>query len=137
MITHTIDASALLGYYLESSPGAVQQIPLLLNQLKTKNLHLISTAFLDLEFANGLRFSLKNQKVAELIFSKYLKLPIQKIPLTSKLSQESLRLSYQNQTTVYNSAYHILALSRDATFLTCDQDYYRKTSHLGSIKLLT
>lgn len=136
MTTYVIDASILLGYYLESHPAAVKETPLLLQQLKKKHIKLTSISLLDFEFANGLRFSLTDKNSATLIFKKYLQLPITKISLSPQLKSKALKLAYKNKATVYDTAYHILAISRNAIFLTCDQDYYKKAHHLGSIKLL-
>ena len=132
-----IDASVLLGYYLETQPAAIQQTPLLLRQLKQQQINLLSLWLLDLEVANGLRFSLKDNHTANLIFHKYLKLPITKTNLSTQQQRKALKLSYKNSTTVYDTAYHVLAVTRNATFLTCDQDYYKKAHHLGHIKLLS
>lgn len=36
----------------------------------------------------------------------------------------------------YDASYHALAISENATFLTCDKKYYEKTKKLGHIVLL-
>ncbi len=130
-----IDASIVLNSLLDKNKKASEKFRTILedNLLKTK---IYSPGFLTLEVSNGLRFSTKDKKESISILEKYLNLPINFFSFTSAHILEILRLSYQTQTTVYDSSYHFLALILNGKFLTCDKDYYEKAKELGGVELV-
>ncbi len=136
MTAYVVDASVVVSYLLNQNPQITSFTKLLIAQALKKQVFLTSTPLLYLETMNALRYNLKTKSSATLALNKILHFPIQIHPLTSNQYLKILDLSYQNQTTIYDTAYHVLAISRNAIFLTCDQDYYKKAHGLGYIKLL-
>lgn len=136
MTDYVIDASVILSFLTKNNHPVNKLFPSLLRNQQQGKIKLLSPIFLDLEVANGLRFSIKNHPKAGNYLNQYFNLPIKKVRLTIQTLEKILSAAYQNSTTVYDTAYHVLAISRNATFLTCDQDYYKKTKHLGYIKLI-
>jgi len=57
-------------------------------------------------------------------------LPLKTASLSFQIMQKHPSVSF------YDASYHALAISENATFLTCDKKYYEKTKRLGHIKLL-
>ncbi|MBI2616610.1 type II toxin-antitoxin system VapC family toxin [Candidatus Gottesmanbacteria bacterium] len=132
-----VDASILLRTL--SNKGGTADIFLrkLLADQKSNSTHLYSTSFLMIEVANGLRFSLGDEKFARDSLRRLSILPIRYIEITSSYLEEALRWSYTYKTTVYDSIYHVVAKMLDGTFLTCDDEYYQKAKSVGNIKLLS
>ena len=136
MIRYVIDASVVLVALLESRKDLVDNAKKIFLSAKNGRVELVSSSFLKMEVANGLRFNEKDSEKATKIYRGFLDLPIKFISLSKNLYQKSLFNAYKLGTTVYDTSYHILAKARNATFLTCDEDYYQKAKGLGDIKLL-
>lgn len=136
MKTVALDASVVLGYLLESNKYAVKKLPTLLRQADKKQIKIISLPLLSIEIANGLRFSLKNPQVAQAILEKFVQLPIKIVDLPMNSMENALQLAYENETTIYDTVYHLLAIARNATLLTCDKQYWRSAKHLNHIELI-
>ena len=98
---------------------------------------LISSKLLDFEVANALRFGTKYKEKSLDVWNDFVSLPIKKYVLTKKEFAEVIRHSYLNNTTVYDTSYHLLAISKGAKFLTCDSEYFKKAESLGSIELFS
>lgn len=92
-------------------------------------------SFTALEFANGVRFSTRDTQMAEDAIKKFTALNIPVIPITTADVAAVTALSYQLGTTVYDTAYHYIAILNKGRFITCDAAYYKKASHLGHIEL--
>ena len=56
--------------------------------------------------------------------------------LYGQLLDSALKISLEVNDSVYDAAYHALAISLDATFITLDRKYYKKASRLGFIEYL-
>lgn len=136
MKTIVVDASVVLQFLLNENTRLVENFSEILREAKKKKLMLLSHTLLGLEVLNGLRFSLRDQNKAEEIGAIFLRLPIGIIVLSDAHIQKALSLSYVYGTTVYDASYHVLALARNATFLTADREYYKKAQHIGKIELL-
>lgn len=136
MKKYLVDASVVLKSLLKENASVQQQFAKISTQVVIKSAELISVNFLDLEVLNGFRYSLKTEKECEEFFNEFVKLPIKKIALSKTQYIKTINIAYQNNTTVYDTSYHILAKARGATFLTCDEKYYKKAKELGNIELL-
>lgn len=133
-----IDASVILRSLNQS--GASQtpdKLKKLLLDVKKKKVKLFSIVLLSLELANGLRFGFKNSVEADEVYSSFLALPIDIVPLSAVQMRDALSLSYRFNTTVYDTSYHLLAKLMNATFITCDREYYKKAGTWGSVELWT
>ena len=128
-----VDASVILGFLLENNPRVVEKVSTLLRDAKKQNVMLLSTNLLPLEVGNGLRFTLKDQVLADDLFVKFQKLPIEIVPLTAQQIRKSITFAYDCKTTVYDASYHVLAFARNIEYLTLDKDYFEKAKHVGRI----
>ncbi len=78
---------------------------------------------------------MRNEKKSLELFELYLELPIRKVDLNRFLWREVLEKAYVNQTTVYDTAYHVLAISLGWKFLTRDLKYAQKAEKLGFLEV--
>ncbi|MBI4067338.1 type II toxin-antitoxin system VapC family toxin [Candidatus Gottesmanbacteria bacterium] len=131
-----IDSSVILTSLLNLKPTSEKKFKNILQQQKKGSTEVYSTSFLSLEIANGLRFTIKDSTLAKEVFDKFSALPIQYFSLNASQIKEILEISYELQTTVYDTSYHFLAQLLDGTFYTCDEKYYQKAKALGKIEFL-
>jgi len=108
----------------------------MLKKAQSKELILLSLKLLAIEVGNGLRFSVKDRAEALRTFKDFMSIPIKSLVLTKSQVMEAVYISYELGTTVYDTSYHVLAKAQNATFLTCDEDYYKKAKNLGDIDYL-
>lgn len=131
-----IDASFVLRALLTPKSNIAEIFRNIFKEQKKRKIKVYSTSFLPYEVANGLRFSLKDQKLAEEIFSKFNQLEIEYFSLNSRQIQKTLSLSYNFGATVYDTSYHILAKLLEGEFYTCDKEYFLKAEKEGNIFLV-
>ena len=136
MRKYVIDASIVLTALLESRKEILDKIKDFLLLVEKGKIEAISTPFLKIEVANGLRFNVNNSTKAVELFDGFLALPLKYQKLDNSLYEESMYISYKIETTIYDTLYHVLAKAQNATFLTCDENYYKKAKNLGDIELL-
>lgn len=136
MKNYVLDASLILSFLLEEELSNAKKIESLLKDADKEKVKLFSSHLLPLEVGNGLRFTLEDEKLAEEVYEKFLKLTIDYLSLSKVQLQKSLSLSFLLKTTFYDTSYHLLAHARNARFVTCDKDYYEKAKELGNIELL-
>ncbi|MFZ2199983.1 MAG: type II toxin-antitoxin system VapC family toxin [Microgenomates group bacterium] len=134
MKSFVIDASLILNYLFTETPEVEQLVTKLLKQADKKKLTLLSTSLLPIEVANGLRFKLKEFKLTGTILAGFMALPIRYCTLSNTQLLETTRLAYSLGTTIYDTSYHLLAIAHHATFLTCDNKYYKQAKELGNIE---
>lgn len=131
-----IDTSFVLRALLDTKSNIAEIFRNIFKEQKVQKVKIYSTSFLSYEVANGLRFSLKDQKLAEEIFSKFNQLEIKYFNLNSRQIQTILSKSYNFGTTVYDTSYHILAKLLEGDFYTCDKEYFLKAEKEGNIFLV-
>lgn len=131
-----LDASVILAFLIGSNKKIKHEFIKILDQTRKERLVLYSHKLLSLEVANGLRYSLIDQNLANETLDKFLALPIKYIPLTQTQHKKSFELAWETKTSVYDASYHVLALALGVEFVTCDKKYYRRAYSLGYIKLL-
>jgi|SRR3989339_1225139 len=136
MKRYVIDASVVLVGILESRKGLVEKTRSLFLMAKEDGCELISSQFLKIEVSNGIRFNERDVDKANRLLNGFFNLPINFVSLSKSLYEQSLSSSYKLGTTVYDTSYHILAKAQGATFLTCDEEYYKKAKSIGDIELL-
>ncbi len=123
---YVLDASVILTFLLGNNPTVNHRFPVLLQKASHNALKLYSTSFLPFEIGNGLRYTLNDPPFAQLIFDRFTQLPI---------TLTTLHLCYQLKTSFYDTSYHVLAQTLQATFITCNKKYYQKAKNLKSIRL--
>src|SRR3989338_831310 len=136
MTRFVVDASVIVTYLINKNKRLASVTKTLIQQANNKQIILESPPFFLIETVNALRYNLDDPSSSLAAWNKILALPIKIRPLTPAHYQQIIPLSYQNHTTAYDTAYHVLAISSNATFFTFYQDYYKKSHHLGYIKLL-
>lgn len=136
MKTYIFDASVILCYIQEEDQRIVRQIQRLLQDQQSKKIQCLAPPLLLVEVGNGLRFSADNEENALFAFQKFVGLPLQYQEMTSAEYAHAISQAFRFGTTVYDASYHVLAQSRDATLLTCDQTFFKKVEHIGNITLL-
>lgn len=127
-----IDASVLLTALFGSNVRVSKQ----LNQLLSDDTHdIYILPYTIIEFANGVRFSTRDMTTATKMIKRFTALALPVIELASADIHAIIDLSYRLDTTVYDTAYHYMAIMHDGTFITCDKGYFKKASTLGHIEL--
>lgn len=135
MKIYVVDASILLTALLEKSETVSRKVKEIFKAVRAKKTKIYSSNLLPLEMANGLRFTIKDRKLAGETFRKFSALPIIFFNLKIEHLGKVLELAYRQGTSVYDTSYHFLAKMLMGTFLTCDRKYYEKAKGLKSIEL--
>lgn len=136
MKTILVDASFATTSLLQENIKIENYFKKLLSEAEKKRRILISSKFFVLEVANALRFTIKDKEKCLQILKDFTLLPIKTLVLSKNQVQLAVSTSYELGTTVYDTSYHVLAKAHGATFLTCDEDYYKKAKILGDIELI-
>lgn len=136
MTRYVVDASVVIKSLLNEDETVKRKFKNLLEEVDNGKAELISSKFLVIEVGNGLRFGVKDSEKCLSVFSDFLKLPIKNKTLSKIQIKQSVKISYELDTKVYDTSYHVLAKAYNAIFLTCDENYYQKAKSLGDIKLL-
>ncbi|MDP2860790.1 MAG: type II toxin-antitoxin system VapC family toxin [bacterium] len=117
-------------------PAIDRRLKEILREVKRENAEIKAPFWLTMEVANGIRFTIEDEIAAEKVLNSFFALPVNYFPFSNGQITEVLLLSLELGTTVYDTAYHFLAILLDGTFLTCDREYYKRASKLGHIEVL-
>jgi predicted nucleic acid-binding protein len=131
-----LDASAILTYSLVSNKKTEHKLKPIIQLAEKKKIKFLSSSFFYAEIVNAIRFEVKNPDQAGKILKQIFAIPVTIVQLKTDQYEPVLRLAYQNNTTVYDSLYHFIAISRNATLLTCDKRYYLVAKRLNHIEYL-
>ncbi|MDP1722108.1 MAG: type II toxin-antitoxin system VapC family toxin [Candidatus Gottesmanbacteria bacterium] len=126
------DASVLLTALFGSNDRTATKLNRLLHD-DASLVHILP--FTIIEFANGVRFSTRDVPAATRILKQFNALTLPVMEITSADVQAIVELSYRLDTTVYDTAYHHMALMQGGVFVTCDKGYFKKASTLGHVEL--
>lgn len=121
-----IDASFVLRAILSEKSQPALEFKKIFKDQKKGKVKIYAPSFILLEVANGFRFSLKEPALAEEAFIGFSLLPIEYFNYKPNQIQEILKFSFEQGTTVYDSAYHLLARLIGGMFYTCDAEYFQK-----------
>ena len=129
-----IDASIIIKWLLEEQNG-MEQAEKIQDDLIERNIKILIPGHCYMEVANTI-----SRKAPELALNFISKLKvstireqilnISKITLALDLMKKYKKISF------YDAAYHALAISEGATFVTADEKYYETTKEQGNIILL-
>lgn len=133
---YILDASIIVTAFLQKEEKVDLFFKKIVQQLKDKKIEVYSTSFLYYEVANALRFAIKDEKKSLKFFNRIAYMPIKEFQLDPMQLEEVIRLSYELQTTIYDTSYHYLAQLLNGIFVTCDKAYYQKAKHLGHIMII-
>ena len=133
MKQYVIDTSVVMKYLTDKGSAAGVW---LLKALKDKQTKLLSSDLFRFEVTNAIRYSPTSQENLPKQIMAVLSLPIKIVGVSDKGFSEIAKMAKENNTTVYDTSYHFLAISMDGIFVTCDRDYFQKSRHLGYIEYL-
>jgi predicted nucleic acid-binding protein len=133
-IEYVVDASFILQAILIQKPSVQKLFSEIFSQ--EKKYHIVAPDFLRLETRNVLRFAYDNITLLQEALDTFNALSITFLESNVFFLDQATISAFQTKTTVYNSLYHILAIQRKATFLTCDKKYYQAAKSLGHIELV-
>lgn len=136
MKTYIIDASVILTALIGKKDTAITALKQFVATTEEKRSEIYSTSFMLLEVANGARYNFRDTASAFLVYENLLTLPITYFSFNNDQIKSILDLSYQLNTTVYDTSYHYLAQLLSGIFVTCDNAYYQKAKHLGHIMMI-
>jgi len=136
MRVYLIDASFLLKAILNEDASVSRKLERLFKKVNSEKAEVISQKFLMVEVANGIRYGQRDITAGMQYFKSFLELPIKYLSVSKSQYKTILEMSYKLGTTVYDTSCHVLAKAHNATFLTCDEDYYEKAKILGDIELV-
>ncbi len=131
-----IDASVVIKLIAEEA-GDAEQIHLLRENIALQKHKLAAPTLLEWELGNYLGRKLDfTEACSRLSYIKLLRISLY------NLSAQHKELAFKIMHSVpgasfYDASYHALALSQNATFITCDYRYYEKSKQLGGVVLLT
>jgi len=131
-----LDASAAVNYLITLSSYAVAEVSMILEEVRRGKASLHSSYLLPFEAGNALRYSSLAPDQSHAALEKLSALPVNYFIFNAPQLNEILEKSFLLKTTFYDTSYHFLALLLGGTFLTADQDYFKKARSLGSIKLV-
>ena len=135
MPIYIFDASVVLNYLLDENKEVGKEIKNIFRQEKNGKAQIYSVDLLPFEVGNVLKNKLSQDK-NKIIFELFKKQHIAYKSLTLDQMGEIISLSYQFDTTTYDTSYHYLAKILDGTFVTCDRNYFNKAKSWGNIKLV-
>src|SRR3989344_2089595 len=130
---YVIDTSVIMKYLTDKDSVAGVWI---LRALKDKQTQLLSSDLFHFEVANAIRYSPTSQQNMPKQIMAALSLPIKIVKISDKGFSKIAEIAKENDTTVYNASYYFLAISMDATFVTCDHDYFQRSKHLENVEYL-
>lgn len=136
MKKYVVDASIVISSLIVPSRKIAKRFNSILKENQKGKVEILSSDLLAIEVANGLRFSVKDQALAQEYFDRFAKLPIKIHYFKPGQMLEVLKLAYQLGTTVYDSSYHYLAKLFGGIFITADKKYFEKAKELGSVELV-
>lgn len=136
MKVYVLDASVILNFLLGKDKLSKKRFINLLKQVRLNKISLHATYLLPLEVGNGLLYFLSDKFLAKETLEKFLNLPINFFIFRPSHYLKILRLSQDFGTSFYDASYHFLAKLLKGTFLTSDEQYFKKAKESGNIKLL-
>ncbi|MDP3994932.1 MAG: type II toxin-antitoxin system VapC family toxin [bacterium] len=136
MKKYVVDASFVLKSLLKENKSVYFVFRRTFKKARLNKIKMFAPSFILSEVANAIRYSTKDTKEALSTFDDFLSLPINFIDLDGLDYKKVIEISYTQNTTVYDTSYHVLAKAQNAVFLTCDEEYYKKAKSLGDIELI-
>jgi len=133
---YIVDASFVIKALLSEKPSVVEKFEKILREQEKMKAKVYSYSLLPIEVANALRFTFKDEGSVKETFEKFSLLDIECLTLNFSQIKSALQWSYEMGTTVYDTAYHLLAKMREGDFYTCDREYFQKAKKEGNIVLV-
>lgn len=136
MTAYILDASVVVNLLLGKENRAAAAVKRILKEAEKGKTKTYSSPLLIFEVGNSLRYALTDSLIADEPFQQFLDLPISYFEFEQGHHLQILKQSYSLKTSFYDTSYHFLAQLLDGTFLTADEDYFKKAKNLGHIELV-
>ncbi len=136
MKKYVIDASVVINSLIENNRDVRFSCKKIVDYCKDPKVKVFAPDSLKQEVANVLLMAVKDVDKARTFFDTFLDFKITYIRIDDSLLKKTLEIASAVHDTVYDATYHSLALSRSATFLTCDQKYFERAKGWGGVKVV-
>lgn len=136
MKNFVVDASYVAAFLLKETVFVEKSFRDIYKLSLSKSAAIYSSPILVSELTNILRFKFLDVEEATDVYRAFLDLPILSYSLSGSDWEDILKLSYELDTTVYDTSYHAVARLLGGTFLTCDKKYFQKAKKLGGIEFV-
>lgn len=129
------DASVILKWVFKApQEDHLEQALLLLDEWVEGRINLIVPALWCFEVGNVV--GLKSGSLASETMALLLDYKFEEQAMSDEICCMIFSIMKECKVTFYDAAYHAVALTRSAIFITADEAYVRKVSHLGQVMLL-
>ena len=129
-----VDASVIFKWAVDEGGDTAKAI-LLKEDAGNRKIHIIVPTFCFTEICNAL--GLKYPSIAMQFFSELLVAGLDERQVSFDVANIAFQLMQQySGITFYDASYHALAIHENATFITADEKYYKKTKKESRIMLL-
>ncbi len=136
MKNFVVDASYVAAFLLKETAAVEKSFSNIYKLSLSKSAAIYSSPILTSELTNILRFKFLIIGEATDVLRAFFDLPILSYSLSSTDWEDILKLSYELNTTAYDTSYHFVAQLLGGTFLTCDKKYFQKAKKLGAVELI-
>lgn len=130
------DASVILKWVLPDTNEKDVEAALQLREMAIDGQIMILAPTL-LLFEVGNILTIKEPTIAEKMIQQIMSFQLYERPWTNAWLSETLALTKKYKVTFYDAAYHALALTEAAVFVTGDSKYVNKTEAVGNVVLLS
>jgi predicted nucleic acid-binding protein len=131
MKRYVFDASFILAAYLDDRSDVREKIADIFKEVEHKRSEVYITSFFLFEIANVLRYTIQDTDKGEKIFNTIANIPWKMHTLNRGDYLSVIRMAQKQNTSVYDAAYHYVAIYIDGTFLTCDKKYKKKAEKMN------
>jgi len=128
------DASVLLKWVLSDDEPEQEKALLIQNQWLEGRLRIVLPPLWLFEVANVL--GLKRPESADPIMQSLIDYEFEQCEMSHPLCQRTFQIMKECKTSFYDTVYHALAIQESGTFVTADENYFRKTKEKKFIQLL-
>jgi len=130
-----LDASVAVKWYLSDKEGDLEEALLLKESFLDKNIFLLVPQHFLSEFSNTIFRKFPQHALS--VFSDLQNFKIPFVVLSLEVaSLAGILMKKYPKISFYDAAYHALAMHKEGTFVTADEQYYKTTKKEGHILLL-
>lgn len=137
MKRYVADASFLLEAVTVSHSVSARELTCMLEEEESNKLEMWAPGILWYEVANFFTKPKLSFEQSAFFIEQLNALPIRTVQCTARDFLQITHLAREVEASIYDAAYHFLALENEATFLTLDKKYFAKAKGLGSVRLVS
>jgi predicted nucleic acid-binding protein len=132
MNDYIIDSTIILGLIF-LPPNKSKEIK---RFFKKNSENLYTNEFVKFQISAFLIKEFDDQEMIENVTEGLNDLPLQFLKVNDVILSTARKISMTRKVNFFTATYHAEAISRNETFVTLDNDYYKKAKDLGNIKLI-